>query len=256
MKRSFFIALGLYALLLALFLRLELPRSTPAKKLDVSTLRLIEPVCSCKVCSCKNCSAHTSKSLQKQQKKRNNPPKRLQKRQKPKVYKNHLPKKHLYKKRIKRKSAKKFHAKQKSRVAPQKRSAPHVASKVPVQEKSASQASSASSAPAKPAPLQKEQQKQQISSQALRNYTARIRAIVMRHRHYPRIARKLHYEGVVKLRFTITESGSVRDVRIVAPSKHAVLDRAALATLKEAAKEFPPPPRKMEIVLPLEYRLR
>ena len=254
MKRSFFIALGLYALLLALLLHLELPRSTPAKKLDVSTLRLIEPVCSCKVCSCKSCSAHPKKNLQKPQKKSTNSPQLSQKRKKPKLLKKRLPKKHFYKKRTKKKSVKKFHAKQKSRVAPKKSGTPQVTAKAPVQKKSAPH--SASSASAKPAPLQKVQPKQQISSQELQNYTARIRAIVMRHRHYPRIARKLHYEGMVKLRFTITKTGSVQDLRVVSSSKHAVLDRAALATLKEAAREFPPPPQKMEIVLPLEYRLR
>ncbi len=257
MKRSFFIALGLYVLLFAALMRLQLPRVASPKSIDVSSLRIIKKECTCKVCKCKNCVAHTTKP-------KSAPPKNTQHTQT--IAKAKLPKtaraQHRSKPKRVHRPKKKRHKKHK-KVVSSKPKVTHtkttaVASTL---KKEVHPAAAAPSVPSTPstqhvAATQQKSAPASVNPQRLRNYLATIRAIVMRHRRYPRIARRLRYEGVVKLRFIITKDGTLHGLKILTSSNHAILDNAALATLKEAAKEFPPPPKKIEVVLPLEYRLR
>ncbi len=259
MKRSFFIALGLYALLFAALIRLQLPHVTFPKSIDVSSLRIIKKECTCKVCRCKNCVAHSTIA-------KSTPPKNVQhthtiaKAKPPKIAKPQ----HRSKPKAVHRSKTKRHKKRKKTVS-SKPKATHPkmakksalsASKKKVQSSVPMHSASATHSTRHVAAMQQKSALSSVNSQQLRNYLATIRSIVMRHRRYPRIARRLHYEGVVKLHFTITKAGSVQNVRILTSSNHAILDKAALSTLKEAAREFPKPPRRIDVVLPLEYRLR
>jgi len=59
---------------------------------------------------------------------------------------------------------------------------------------------------------------------------------------YPREARKKGIEGYVVVEFTISESGSTKDVKIVSASPRGIFDRAAI----EAVKKFRYRPKKID----------
>lgn len=71
---------------------------------------------------------------------------------------------------------------------------------------------------------------------------------------YPRIARKMGWEGKVVVSFVVDEEGMVHEVRIVKSSGFAALDKNAIATIKKAAP-FRCPPVRAELVVPVIYRL-
>lgn len=78
------------------------------------------------------------------------------------------------------------------------------------------------------------------------------------HRVYPRAARRSRVEGRVELHFTIDRGGVVSDLRIVASSGHAVLDRAAERLVRNASPFAAMPPMaadRVEVRLPVDYSL-
>ncbi len=82
-----------------------------------------------------------------------------------------------------------------------------------------------------------------------------IRDRIMRILEYPRLARRMGWSGRTKIRFIINNDGSVKDIRIVSSSGHAILDRYAMAAVKKVAP-FPKPPGEAEIVIPVTYKLK
>jgi len=86
-----------------------------------------------------------------------------------------------------------------------------------------------------------------------RNYLS-IREAIQKGISYPAIARKMGWEGKVVVLFRILADGSVRDVRVVQGSGHAVLDRGAIEAVR-GASPFPRPPAEAEIITPVVYRL-
>ena len=87
------------------------------------------------------------------------------------------------------------------------------------------------------------------------NFLSKIIQSLLKYRYYPRIARKMHRQGVVKLKVVITPKG-VEKIEIVKESKWSILDRAAIKTVQLASKEFPKAKERVELYLPLEYRLK
>jgi periplasmic protein TonB len=80
------------------------------------------------------------------------------------------------------------------------------------------------------------------------------------HRHYPRAAVRAGYEGSPRLRFVLAPDGTLRHAELIGSSGYALLDRAALQLVREAAP-FPPLPGEagldeIELMLPIDYRLR
>ena len=76
---------------------------------------------------------------------------------------------------------------------------------------------------------------------------------------YPRKARRLGYEGVVMLKVLIDENGRVDDLMVFESSGHAVLDRAALLTVRKWL--FEPGTeggikKKMWVKIPVRFDLR
>ena len=71
---------------------------------------------------------------------------------------------------------------------------------------------------------------------------------------YPRIARKMGWEGKVIVSFMVDRDGKVQDVHIIESSGFAALDKNAMATIKKAAP-FPCSPVSAELVVPVIYRL-
>jgi protein TonB len=97
------------------------------------------------------------------------------------------------------------------------------------------------------------------SSVALRNYLAKVRRLLEKHKSYPWIARRQHREGIVVLKFTIGKDGDIADYTIARSSGHEVLDGAAQDTLHQVGR-FPPLPAalgrsRLTIEVPLSFRL-
>ena len=71
---------------------------------------------------------------------------------------------------------------------------------------------------------------------------------------YPRLARKMGWEGKVVVAFVIREDGTVINIRIVKSSGFTLLDNNAVESIKKA-QPFPSPPVRAELVVPVSYRL-
>ncbi|MCK4839974.1 MAG: energy transducer TonB [Desulfobulbaceae bacterium] len=71
---------------------------------------------------------------------------------------------------------------------------------------------------------------------------------------YPRIARKMGWEGKVIVSFVVDKDGKIQNVLIVESSGFAALDKNAIATIKKAAP-FPCPTVSAKLVVPVVYRL-
>jgi protein TonB len=73
--------------------------------------------------------------------------------------------------------------------------------------------------------------------------------------YYPRSARRRGIQGVVEVRFTLDENAEVSDVNVIA-SQSDILSRAAIQTIEDLSGEFPKPQKKLQISVPIEYKLR
>jgi len=71
---------------------------------------------------------------------------------------------------------------------------------------------------------------------------------------YPATARRMGWEGKVVVAFQLLPDGSVREVRVVQGSGHAVLDRGAIDAVRNASP-FPRSPVEAEVITPVVYRL-
>jgi protein TonB len=76
---------------------------------------------------------------------------------------------------------------------------------------------------------------------------------------YPRLARRRGYEGTVVLKVLVDEKGRVEEMRLFKSSKHRILDKAAMASVKKW--EFRPgmrgeEPVKMWVRVPIRFQLK
>lgn len=76
---------------------------------------------------------------------------------------------------------------------------------------------------------------------------------------YPRLARRRGYEGTVVLEVLVDQEGRVEDLRLFRSSKHKILDRAAMASVKEWL--FEPgmrgdKPVEMWVRIPIRFQLK
>jgi protein TonB len=76
---------------------------------------------------------------------------------------------------------------------------------------------------------------------------------------YPRLARRKGYEGIVVLEVLVDEEGRVEDMRLFRSSKHRILDRAAMASVKKWL--FEPgmrggEPVEMWVKIPIRFQLK
>lgn len=81
------------------------------------------------------------------------------------------------------------------------------------------------------------------------------RAVEKRH-IYPPLALQRGYEGEVLVKFYIDINGKVSHFEIVRRSPHALLDKAAIKTLKRACKDFPKPDENVYVEIPIVYNLQ
>lgn len=82
-----------------------------------------------------------------------------------------------------------------------------------------------------------------------------IRAAIEKRHEYPNLARQRGYEGEVLVKFLINDKGEVSHIQVVRTSKHPILDKAAVKTLKRACRDFPKPDETTFIEIPIAYVL-
>ncbi len=88
----------------------------------------------------------------------------------------------------------------------------------------------------------------------LREQFTYIRDTVMRQLTYPGHARRMGWSGKVVLSFIVVEDGSVHELKIRKDSGIPILDKGAVDAVMRAAP-FPRPSARVEVVLPITYRL-
>ncbi|NPA73632.1 MAG: TonB family protein [Epsilonproteobacteria bacterium] len=71
---------------------------------------------------------------------------------------------------------------------------------------------------------------------------------------YPKKARKLHIEGTVKIKFLLKHDKTVKILDVSCNKRF--LKKAAIKIIQKASTEFPPPPKDIEINIPIEFRLK
>lgn len=82
-----------------------------------------------------------------------------------------------------------------------------------------------------------------------------IRNLIIKRLVYPRIARRMGWNGRVILAFVVAEDGSVHSLHVRESSGYPALDNSAMETVKSVAP-FPRPPVAAEIVMPVQFQLQ
>lgn len=75
----------------------------------------------------------------------------------------------------------------------------------------------------------------QAGNANMSNYDGNVRSRLNRAFRYPVAAKRQGLQGTAQVRFTVTSGGGVSNVRVVASTGHAVLDQAALETVRRAS---------------------
>jgi len=74
-----------------------------------------------------------------------------------------------------------------------------------------------------------------------RDYLELVKNTIQRAKQYPQMARTRQIEGRVSLQFIVGQDGSLKDVRVIGPCPHEILNAAALRAIRDASP-FPRPP--------------
>ncbi len=99
---------------------------------------------------------------------------------------------------------------------------------------------------------------QQVDTSSIKDqYTSQIRRQIQRHLYYPKMAKRMRMQGVVRVAFRVLKDGSVRDIRVLGSSKK-LLAKGAVKTLK--ALSLPAIPTALheeflDINIPIEFKL-
>ena len=93
-----------------------------------------------------------------------------------------------------------------------------------------------------------------------KKYELGIRQRIQQKKVYPRRAKRMRKQGVVKVAFTISKNGMLSKLRILQSSGVKSLDKAALQAVQKVGRfpAFPAGIRKQAIryIIPIAYRLR
>ncbi len=90
-------------------------------------------------------------------------------------------------------------------------------------------------------------------------YLKRVRDEILRHKKYPRIARKLRKSGIVSISFDIEYPGKVNNLKVVKKLDFEPLNKSALESVKSIEK-FPVMPdslssKKLKVSLPISFEI-
>lgn len=157
------------------------------------------------------------------------------------------------------KSKKKYKPKpkllKKPKTATQQKIKPITKPKKDIQEKKAAQIKKSNFKQHSNTPIGKKIEEHRVSQKEFNRFLSEIRDYINRFKHYPRIARMLHKQGVVEVEFKLEQNGDIKDIKII-KSAGKILDRAALKCIKKASSYFPKPKSEIDIKVPLEYKLK
>jgi len=105
----------------------------------------------------------------------------------------------------------------------------------------------------------RERTTRQDSGFSARRLQSSLRHALAPYFHYPPLARRRGWEGVVKLGMHIDATGHLSQVRILRSSGYALLDQAARKSLRQVTViprgGHPSGRRGLDMVLPIQYRL-
>ncbi|MFH0919652.1 MAG: energy transducer TonB [Fibrobacterota bacterium] len=93
-----------------------------------------------------------------------------------------------------------------------------------------------------------------LKAQYVEAHYTEIRDKVYRAISYPTYAQEKEWQGEVKVSFFVHCDGRVDNITVMESSGHALLDQNAMEAVKRAAP-YAPSPKKIEIRLPIKYRL-
>lgn len=95
-------------------------------------------------------------------------------------------------------------------------------------------------------------------------YLGKIKNTIERYKTYPRNAKRLHHQGVVKIAFDVLLNGKITNIRIIENSKYKTLDKATI-NLLEKIGSFDPIPNELmskldnklnlSLEIPVEYQI-
>ena len=100
----------------------------------------------------------------------------------------------------------------------------------------------------------KSQKELRQQEQYISEHLKKIVQLLSENLYYPRSARKRNIQGKVMVKFKLSRSGKVSQIKIIT-SPNEILSRAALRTLKNLSGEFPSPPQELLLHLPISYKL-
>ena len=83
---------------------------------------------------------------------------------------------------------------------------------------------------------------------------AKIVEILQENLYYPRRARKRGVEGKVIIRFTLSRTSDILDIKVLS-SKSEILSRSAIQTIKNIKNKLPNPKKEITIKVPVVYSL-
>jgi protein TonB len=88
-------------------------------------------------------------------------------------------------------------------------------------------------------------------------YTSEIRRQIQKHLYYPKMAKRLRMQGVVRVAFRVLSDGSVTQIRVISSSRK-LLSKGAIKTLKSLSLRPIPAAlheKHMDINIPIEFKL-
>jgi len=99
---------------------------------------------------------------------------------------------------------------------------------------------------------------QEIDTSSIKDqYTSEIRRQIQRHLYYPRIAKRMRMQGVVRVAFRVLKNGKITNIRVINSPKK-VLSIGAIKTLKSLALKAIPDALGevfLDITVPIEFKL-
>lgn len=82
---------------------------------------------------------------------------------------------------------------------------------------------------------------------------ALIISLIKQNITYPSIARKRNIQGVVEVKFSISQNGEVKNIEIL--SGHKFLRKATIKAIENASQNFPKAKKNVELKLPVSFTL-
>lgn len=87
----------------------------------------------------------------------------------------------------------------------------------------------------------------------IHKHLTQIRALINQNINYPKRARKMNIQGIVKVKFVILKNGKLSDIIIL--EGHKLLQKATIEAINKAALNFPNTTTDIELILPITYKL-